>query len=320
MLGYVPFNDAFQGNYIGGNVNNPLGASATNAVLVGGNYSTVMTPSGIVKWHINDEFYNLFGLNRSTPGSLAPTVGFSGNALAVESYTNHSGLNVVNSHPCVFGNCHPSPGVVLTDEVGYRTEAAPGVPYTWVRAEGYVNVGTNYYNLQRNNGAQTNAFSASIFADRQLWQAEPDSPHTAYKGLYVGMTFGYNNREQATYTQDYEARIYTLGMFNRPRDQIAISSQHLAVSPYWASDMNQYLGCASTHALCARHAVNSYTLTYTAYIMPGVYFSLGANYTDHPSVVWSPLASRSGSAAVPSLAPYNIQGALNFQAALVTVF
>jgi hypothetical protein len=57
--------------------------------------------------------------------------------------------------------------------------------------------------------------------------------------------------------------------------------------------------------------------------MPGVYFSLGATYSDHPSVVWSPLASSSGSAAyaaVPSLAPLNIQGALNFQAALVTVF
>jgi hypothetical protein len=57
--------------------------------------------------------------------------------------------------------------------------------------------------------------------------------------------------------------------------------------------------------------------------MPGVYATLGATYDDHPNVVWSPLASSSGSAAftsIPALAPFNIQHAWFLNAALVMVF
>jgi porin len=318
-IGYFPIINTFQGNYIGGNVNNPLGPSSTVQVLVGGSFSTETTPAASLKWHFDDRFYNTIAIIRSTPGANAPGDGF-GSGLEIEHYTNHAGLGFANRHPCVFGTCYPSPRELFIDEIGYKNEAAPGSLFTWLRAEGYYNT-TRYYNFQANNGSYTDNGAFSIFGDQQIWQAEPDSPHTAYKGVYVGATFGWNKPQVSAFSQDYEARIYSFGLFGRPRDQIALSFQHLVTSPYLAGLTNNTPVCL-TGLTCIRHASNNYNLTYTANILTGVYASIGVQYVDHPAIAWSPVASSYGSAAypVPALAPFNIQGAVNFLASIFTIF
>jgi porin len=320
QVGYIPLNEDLQGNNVGGNANNPLGPASATQVLVGGNVSTETTPSAIVKWHITDNFYNISVITRSTPGTLKPGIGFGG-ALTVEHYSNPTAFDFTNSHPCVFGVCYHSPRELFAEEIGYKSETAPNHLFTWMRGEAYYN-NTSYYDMRANNGSTTSAYAFSGLVDQQLWQSEPESLYTAYKGLYVGATIGYNSPQQAAYTQDYEARIYTFGMFGRPKDQMALSYQHLTVSPYLANIIDAANGCAMMF-VCTRHGINNYTLSYTANIVTGVFASLGVTYTDHPSPTWSPLASNSGSntyAAVPALSPLNIQGSLNLLAAVVVVF
>jgi porin len=314
----------FQGIYIGGNINNPLGAAAANAIIAGGTVGPEETPGVLIKYHATDTIYNTFYVGRSVPGTLSPTTaGYyqGGNRLVAESYGNPSGFNFSNAHPCVFGICYPSPRELFIDEIGYKQEATPDKLFTWVRATGYYS-NTSLYNLAANNGSFADTGSVSILADQQIWQLEPGSPFTAYKGIYIGGTFAYNPPNTSIFTQDYEARIYSFGLFGRPRDQIAFSYQHLVTGSDWANIEDAANGCSFGFA-CARHATNLYNLTYTANIMSGVYATLGVTYDDHPGLIWSPIASHSGSAAytaIPPLAPLNIQHAVFFDAALVMVF
>jgi porin len=325
LVGIFPHNDYFQGNYIGGNVDNPLGSSAANSVLAGGSIGPEATPGFALKYHFNENWYNTFDISRSTPGTVSPTYpGYAlGNRLAVENYANPTGLNFAARRPCEFGVCYPSPKEIFIDEIGYKQEASADNYYTFVRAQGfYSNTPVYKYNLASPINPTTTTGSFSILGDRQFWQTEPGSPHTGYKGLYVGATFAYNPPNSNTFSEDYEFRLYSFGLFGRPRDQIAFSFQHLTTSNEFAKLVNTESGCSS-NITCVRHGTNIYNLTYTASIMSGVYATLGVTYDDHPGLVWSPLASSSGSAAytaIPPLAPLNIQHAVFFDAALVTVF
>jgi porin len=236
--------------------------------------------------------------------------------LLVEHYANPTAFNL-SERACVQGTCYHAPRELFINELGYKTAAAPGNPFTWLRTEGYYN--NTSYNDLKFPGQTTSAFGIQAFADRQIWQTEPDSPLTAYKGFYIGATVGYLDPRAAAITGDYQARIYTFGLFGRPRDQIAFSFQHQVYSRYVPDPVDTSATCLSG-TVCVRHALNNATLTYTANIMPGVYVTLGASYVDHPAASYSPNGLAYGSGASPTVPQYNINHSLNLLTSLFTVF
>jgi hypothetical protein len=127
------------------------------------------------------------------------------------------------------------------------------------------------------------------------------------------------NPQASAITGDYEGRLYSYGLFGRPRDQIAFSYQHQVYSRYIADPVDTGASCHSG-LVCIRHAVNSYISSYTANIIAGVYVSLGAQYIDHPSASYSPNTPAYGPAAAPVSPQRNIDHSVNFLASLFTVF
>jgi porin len=325
-FGYLQTYLRFQGFFIGGNINNPFGPAAGSAAQVGQALTPEAAPAFIAKWNITDNWYDRFGIQRSMPGTVqgsgiwgvTPNATL-GNMYAVENLTNPTGLNFTNSSPCVYGVCYHSPRELFIDEIGYQAKPLPGQLGTWVRLTGYYNT-TDYADLSSTTGATTKNYAVSLYADQQIWQAEPGSPLTAYKGVYVGGTVAYDDPKADAISQDYQFRIYSIGLFGRPRDQLAFSYERQVTSKYVTQLTNSGLGCLSGF-VCAQDHANSYTLTYTANILPGIYATLGAQYVDHASIVWSPLATQ-GISTIPTLAgplniaPLNIKDSFNFLASM----
>jgi porin len=327
-VGYVQTFLRFQGFFVGGNTNNPLGASGGSAAQVGSNLTPQVTPAALFKWNITDKWYDRFGIQRSLPGSVA-TRGAVGNMISAEHYGNPTGFSFADRHPCKFGICYNSPRELFIDEIGYQTRATPDNLSTWVRLTGYYNT-TPYRDYASPTGGNTkDNYAVTLYADQQLWQLEPGA-YTSYKGLYIGGTVAYNDPHAASLSQTYEFRVYTYGMFGRPKDQIAFNFQHAVVSHYLADSTNAGSLCANNaNILCMRNALNTYSLTYTANIMSGVFVTMGAQYIDHPALAWSPKCSTGygskGGCTIPALggadfSGYNINHALNFVASLYTVF
>ena len=348
-VGYINTYLRFQAAFIGGNVTNPLGASGGIAALVGGNLTPKPTPAVVVKWHITDKWYDTFAIQRSNPGGVA-TLNSQGNTIAIEHFTNPSSFNFTNNHPCETRStgtliCYNSPRELFINEIGYKSDATPGNLSTWVRLTGYYNT-THYNDLTftgtTGTGTRDSNYAISLYADQQLLQFQPGSPQTAYQGLYIGGTVGRNDPKAAALEQTYEARAYTYGLFGRPRDQLALSFQHIVVSHYLADGLDNGATNNCTGGLakllgtgpliCARHALNTYSLTYTAAIIPGVSATMGAQYIDHPAIVWSPYmtsianggkgfgTTAATTAPYSSLNKYNINHGLNFVASLYVVF
>jgi porin len=332
-IGYTNLAVRFQGTQLGGNIANPLGSGSATAALLGANNAPETTPAAIVKWNMTDRLYDKFAIARSTPGTAQ---GGLGSSLLVEHYFNPTGFTF-SGKPCIFGTCYPAPRELFLNEFGYRNQAAPGDPSTWVRADFFYN-NTPYNNLQYSTAAAptyTDNRGFQFLIDRQIWQSEPDSPFTAYKGVYLGTTLGHVIPQAAALPWDFQGRIYTYGLFGRPRDQLAFNFEHEIYSPYIVDPSNNAAPAAGPAAalacvnggLCRRHAVNIYTLSYNANIMRGVFATIGVQYVDHPSLVWSPLGATSGSAAIPASAgllanysQFNINHSLNLLASIFTVF
>jgi porin len=120
-----------------------------------------------------------------------------------------------------------------------------------------------------------------FLADRQLWQQAPDSPYTAYRGIYAGVSAMYAPPQNVAYSQYYEGRLYWIGPFDsRPTDLITLTYNHQVISHYIADATN--LGSAFTDVF-GRHATNTLIGAYTARLGPGLYFTAGLSYTDNPS-------------------------------------
>jgi porin len=346
--GYIVNFLRFQGTFIGGNVNNPLGPQSGSAAEVGESFPPQPAPSVNIKYHITDSWYDRFAIQRSMPGSVYPqgvpnmpppfgvNNGVLTNPYAIEHYSNPAGIKFTNSSPCFATVCYHSPRELFIDEIGYQTTPGPNNLGTWVRLTGYYN-NTSFYNQQLNwqtgsTTGTTDNYAVSLYADQQIWQLDPSSVFTAYKGLYVGGTVAYDDPKADALVWDFEARIYTFGMFNRPKDQIALSYQHQTLSDYIANPNpatptgTAAIAACNASVLCTRHAVNTYALTYTANINHGVYFTIGTEYVDHPSSAWSPTASTYGSAAAPAylgfipIAPLNINHAVNLVSSLYFIF
>jgi porin len=314
-IGWLNLVNQFQGVQVGGNLANVLGPASGIQQEVGGSYNTTITPAAIIRWNITNRFYDKFSVSRS----LVPnTVGGLGDSILQEHYSDPLGLAITN-RAYIFGVQYPASRELLINEVGYKNAAAPNDPATWVRFDSYYNF-SDYEDLQNpgtaaDPGQQVHNMAAQIFVDRQIWQSEPGSRDTAYKGLYIGGTAGYASPQANSIYENFGAQAYTYGMFGRPLDQISLIFQHEAFSPYLANAVNNSSTCLLGNE-CIRHAQNTYELIYNANILHGWYVGVGAAYIDHPSAAWSPNAIPYGSATAPINPQLNINHALNFLASM----
>jgi porin len=126
--------------------------------------------------------------------------------------------------------------------------------------------------------------------DRQLSQVAPSSPNTAYRGLYAGFSAMYAPPETVIFSQSYEARLYTIGLFeSRPTDMISLIYNRNEFSHYFANAMNASTSSAAVLGFAvpmAHRNSNTIGLGYLAHLMPGIYWNIGVSYTDHPSVTY----------------------------------
>jgi porin len=208
-----------------------------------------------------------------------PVTGPTGNGLLDEGTLNPTGIRF----------SVPGAKALYVDELGYKNRATPGVMENWLRFGAMYNQSSFTDFTKLGTGATISGNSGIYFlADRQLWQQAPDSPHTAYRGLYAGVSAMYAPPAETPISQYYEARAYWIGPFDtRASDLVSFVYNHQVFSHYLADELNASTAPFAALGLpvpTAHHASNSYTLTYLAHIMPGVYASVGVGYTDHPSV------------------------------------
>jgi porin len=98
----------------------------------------------------------------------------------------------------------PNSGVLVINEFGYRTEAAPGQLATWVRAAPMFS--TSRYVDFAFGGRSTGNYAGYFLADQQIVQLAPMAGQAA-RGVYSGVTAMYAPPEFNRFTQYYELRL-----------------------------------------------------------------------------------------------------------------
>jgi porin len=308
--GIIGNNYSFFGIETGSSLTNPFGPSAAIPALLGVSQSGQPAPGADVRWNITDRFYEQFGVQRSLVPALDPVLG--------DHYANPSAI-AFTEHAYIFGNQFPASGAIFFDEVGYRNAAAPNDPQTWIRAGGFYN-DSKFYNFKTQGvpssswvTGTTDTYAFYLLADRQIWQIDPSSPATAYRGVYAGFSAMYAPPETTIFSQYYEARVYSFGLFDtRPFDMASFVFVHQVISNYFADETNALEGGQICHPLaitCARHTTNSATVSYSIRLSPGVYLTPGIQYTDHPATTY-----------IPAGHPNAINHDLNVLASLFLIF
>jgi porin len=265
-IGYLHNGQEFVGGSIGGTFASPFGQNASIPYAMG--ISPIGAPEPTVRttWHITDNIYNQVAAIRSLPIN-----GPTGNLILDDTILNPTG----------FKFAVPNGGLLIVDELGWKNEAAPGSPKTWVRAGAMYN-DSRFANF-RTGGTNSGVAAGYFLADRQLSQVAPGSPSTAYRGLYAGVSAMYAPPEYLAFSQYYEARLYSLGLFDsRPEDLILLTYSRNEFSHYLVSNLD--LSAPQTGIFAAGSGSNTVTFAYTAKLRPGQYFTVGASYTDHPSL------------------------------------
>lgn len=270
-VGWLSVSNELIGVNIGGNYGSPFGSSATIPVELGMSFSPAAAPAARLKWNIDNVFYNQFVVQRSLPVN-----GPTGNPIYDEVNSGRSGgLN--------FGSDVDGTRVLFANEFGYKTPAMPGSPSTWIRAGAMYNTSDfRDFSQLATNGTKSGSHGFYFLADRQLWQQDPSSPMTAYRGIYGGVSAMYTPPETAAFYQNYEARLYWIGPFDsRPTDMVSVIYSHNEVSPDLSNFVN---GFKSFTDIGANRNTNTISAAYTAQVAPGAFASVGVSYTDNPSI------------------------------------
>lgn len=249
-MGYLRNHDEFLGM-------NPFGPTPVILSQAGMSNNSAPTPALNVKYNLDDRLYTKISVQRSVSpdGQLA------------HMSENPTGLNWRTANA----------GILLLDEFGYKTKAAPGLPETWLRA----GIGFNdsgYPNLADPSQPRANANSAYYVAvDRQFWQSDDEG--SPARGIYGGFSAMYAPSDVNKVSRYLELRLYAKGLFSsRPGDQIAIAAtntawSHLAVDAALAKGD---LVHRNSTAIWGR---------YTARLAPGVYATLGLLYINNPTTI-----------------------------------
>ena len=275
-LGYQ--NDAFRymGAQLGGNFASTFGPGGQINVLLG--ESDFAMPEANFTLHLGDGFYDKFGF-----GTAMPVRGTTGNP-----YFDAFSVNRLAVKWAARGE-----GFLVIDEAGYRVAAKPGSPTTWIRIGGMHNFSefTDFSRLSSDPDATVRGNEMGyILADRQLWQQDPSSSRTAFRGIYAGVTFMYAPPRETLVKDYYEGRLYWIGPFaRRPSDILSFVYFHQDYSKYAQGGVNA-LSAQSNLLPFGYQApglfsnANSGTLSYLAHLASGVYLQGGFAFTDNPAI------------------------------------
>ena len=255
--GYLSNNLEFLGTQVGGNLASGIfGVSAAIPFENGQNLGGFPSLGVNVKFNLPGFFYDKVGVQRA----LSP------DGVTSERLQNPNGVDfkVDNS------------GVFVIDEFGYRALAAPGRMGTWIRAAANY-TSSRYTDIQTGIRHPTN-FGLYFLADRQLIQTAP-SPRTAFQGLYAGFTVMDAPSYFNVFSQYYEARLYGFGLIpGRPFDLISLVANRNVYSP-------DAIHLASSFGLSTHGGADTYTISYSAHVLPGTTLKFGVGYTDNPTVI-----------------------------------
>ncbi len=273
-VGYIDGGEEWLNTVVGGNIASPFGSSSAIQYEMGLTQNPYTQPAAKVIWHITDSIYNQSGAMKSLVEN-----GPAGDDFYDTNHFNPTGWAFWKQ---------PNSGVLLLDEVGYKVDASPAHPQTWVR--GMVEYNDSQFANFANPGHTTQGVTAFFaLADQQILQLDPSSPFTAYRGLYLGGSYMEGPAQNLPYAQYFEARLYTIGLFDtRPKDLSGVVYSHQVFSKYAAD-----LGNAGANAgykppqyfesVFSQYGSNNITGYYTYNIRPGVYLTGGLSYTDNPS-------------------------------------
>ncbi|MBB4372954.1 porin [Bradyrhizobium sp. cir1] len=252
-LGYLRNQNEFTGTLFGG----ITGSNMSALFQAGMSTNAAPTPAVNLKYNFDDRLYNKVSVQRS----ISPDGAYA------HITENPTGLNWSTANA----------GILLVDEAGYKSKAAPGVADTWLRA----GVGFNssrYTNLaapkqQRESG---NNFHY-IAADRQLWQS--DALGSPSRGIYGGFSIMGAPPVLNRISQYYELRLYAKGPFDsRPSDLIAL----VATNTVWSKFA---VDAALAKGQLAHRDTTAITGTYTAHLAPGIYAGVGLSYIHNPTSI-----------------------------------
>jgi porin len=263
LVGYTTLDTAFVGAFIGGNIANPFGPSATIPVELGLATPPAVAPAAWIKLNLDPGIYGQFAIQRSLP-PVAPFI--------TNDQLNPSGFEITVDDA----------EILLVGEAGYKRGATPGAASLWGRLGGMYN-SSPYPDFSEPEQTTTN-FAGYLLVDGQVVQLDASSPLTAYRGLYLGGSVMYAPPNANVISQYYEARAYVNGPFrSRFKDQISLVYFHQVFSLYLRDSTN---AVSDTTRVFARSSSNTMTASYTGNILPGLYATLALSYTDHPSFVF----------------------------------
>ena len=317
-FGILANQNEFVGQNIGGGFASTGGPANSIITLLGMSASPVSTSSFRVTGHLGN-FYNETAIMRSLVVN-----GPTGNGLFDTNELNPTrfqwNVNTSSYSPTAEIGA-PGTGELFVDEFGYRRDATATSPYAWGRAGVIYNDSTfhDFTKSVAHGGLVQGAIGPTLdgnagfylLGDQQIWQSAPDSAATASRGLYAGGTIMYALPDRTPITQYYEGRLYMKAPFDsRPKDLVSLVAYYQVNSPYLVANFNT-LHSVGTYG---KPETWSATAGYLVHLRPGASFSLGFNYTAHPSQAFY----FGPSTANPS---QRFEGnALNFQATLFTTF
>ena len=185
----------------------------------------------------------------------------------------------------------PNSGAFIINEVGYRAPPLPGQMSTWIRAAASYNTG-RFTDLGSFTGdRKTGEYGLYLLADRQLFQTAPHAFRgSALDGLYAGFSVMYSPAYLNAFTQYYEGRLYGFGLIpGRPFDQLTLVADRNVFSGYAVHLVRSFFQRA-------HDASDTFTIAYSAHVLPGTNLNLGVAYTDNPTpIVYDNTASNTGS-------------------------
>lgn len=158
------------------------------------------------------------------------------------------------------------------NELGVSRQAGPGDQrMTWLRG-GFIYNTSDYTRFD--DGKYKDNYGIFALGDYQVYQPYAFAP---YRGVMLGASAFYADPDVNVISQYYEARLYTVGLFeSRPDDGITFNVNHSGYSSKARDsvayqDINTPAGQLQT------------TVSYSAHVMKGLYLSPNLSYVHHPA-------------------------------------
>jgi len=191
---------------------------------------------------------------------------------------------------------------IITQELGYKRDFAPGVRKLWMRVDGLYNF-TKYPDYRSSGllfapgspiptgfGTTKKTDNNWGFSGAFDYQFKQLDKILFPRGLFVGGTMQYAPPQQNMYSQYYELRTYAIGLWKkRPMDMLTLQANHLGFSSIWVKNYvvpGQQLQAAMTNTYINPSwdsGQQGYSATYVARVANGLFFNQTWMYTTHPT-------------------------------------